>query len=133
MTNADLSENLSVAKETIRNDLILLEAEGILQRSHGRSEILQSDAAFEKLRSSGVLSKEERREEILKIIEAKEEARVGALANSFSVSGILDRGPILTILPTMGLKSQSSGQKADFIPIPCTGDAMEQATFILSI
>lgn len=86
VTNAGISDVLAISAETVRSDLIYLEGEGILKRHHGFSEILREDAAREILITTGALTKDERREELSRIIAEKGEARVSALAQMFAVS-----------------------------------------------
>ncbi len=86
VSNAELSGMLRISNETLRNDLILLESEGVLKRTHGRPLLLRDERAIRKLARNGVLSKDERHREILKILAERGEVRSAALSQELNVS-----------------------------------------------
>ena len=97
IANAAIAESLSVPAETVRNDLIALEQEGIIKRLHGHSQILKPQAALRRLIRSGALKPEERRDEILKYISEKREARVATLAQIFGVTDVTIRSDLAAL------------------------------------
>lgn len=82
----ELSDVLGVSRETVRNDLIQLANEGVVDRSHGSVRLADSESARESLVRSGALGRDERRREILRYIEAHTRARNSQLARRFNVT-----------------------------------------------
>jgi ribose transport system substrate-binding protein len=86
VSTSQLAEMVGTAHETVRNDLVNFEKRGVLRRQRGRMELMQTDEAFQVLRKSGALSREERRSEILNILRDHPNLRTRPLSPIFNVS-----------------------------------------------
>ncbi len=113
ISNAAISDSLSVPSETIRTDLIVLEQEGLIKRHHGHCEIVKPEAVTKRLMLSGSLSKEERRDEIVRMLADKREIKVRSLSQAFRVSEATIRND-LADLEERGVVRRSYGS-AEFV------------------
>ena len=86
LTIGDLAEQLAVAQETVRNDVAYFERAGVIRRSRGQLELLQTEEAYEVLMASGALSREERRRGILEVLRERPNIRTPSLSPLFNVS-----------------------------------------------
>ena len=86
MPPAELSSLLNISKETLRKDLIFLEEIGVVSRSYGLVELNENNETMEILKKNGLLSSDERRNQILKMIQTKKKIRLTTLARTFQIS-----------------------------------------------
>ncbi len=126
---AGLAEELAVALETTRGDLIALEKEGIVTRRHGKVELRRNPTAYEKLLRHGVLSKQERRREVLRIIEENREVRISDIARAFNVSGATVRNDLIALEEKGSVKRTHGGA----VPVGPPGQSLDISCLVSEI
>ncbi|PKL27784.1 MAG: hypothetical protein CVV46_09885 [Spirochaetae bacterium HGW-Spirochaetae-2] len=96
-TMAELSEQFKLSRETIRKELLPLEEAGLVMRERGRIRYIDSVDNASRLESSGILSKEQRRQRIIQLLGQDKEMRVTTLANKLRVSAITVRNDLAAL------------------------------------
>ena len=96
-TMAELSEQFKLSRETIRKELLPLEEAGLVMRERGKIRYIDSVDNASRLESSGILSKEQRRERIIHLLGQDKEMRVTTLANKLRVSPITVRNDLAAL------------------------------------
>lgn len=81
-------------RETIRKDLASLEEQGYLERAHGKTRARKEAMDREVLKSLGLLTRDERQEELLAVLEKNRSVRLATLAGVFHVSEATIRGDL---------------------------------------
>ena len=96
-TMAELSDQFKLSRETIRKELLPLEESGLVMRERGKIRYIDSVDNASRLESSGILSKEQRRQRIIQLLVQDKEMRVTTLANKLRVSAITVRNDLAAL------------------------------------
>jgi ribose transport system substrate-binding protein len=96
-TVRDLADRLKLSRETIRKELLSLLDAGLIIRKQGKILFQDTQKNAQLLESSGVLSKEQRRQHILQILKQDKEVRITVLANKLKVSVLTIRSDIAAL------------------------------------
>lgn len=91
---AKLSETFPVSRETLRKDLLALEAAGYIGRHYGRIEFLDGEPGRQWLAAEHWMSATQRRERILELVKGHKSVRISVLATRLKVSGITVRSDL---------------------------------------
>lgn len=112
-STSELAERFSLSRETIRKDLIALEAIGLVARKSGIVKLVQNTATKEIAESLGILTKKQRKERILEELQQNKGMRITSLAAKLRVSTITARKDV-SILESEGLVIKKHGSVALF-------------------
>lgn len=85
-------------RETVRKDLTALEEQGYLERVHGKTRARKEAIDREVLKSLGLLTRDERQEELLAVLEKNRSVRIATLAGVFHVSEATIRGDLAELV-----------------------------------
>ncbi len=102
MPTRELCRSVGFSRETLRHELIALEKDGFTKRDRGRVTLLNKEKTFRALRATGVLSREQRRAEIVRLLKESSTIRNMDLASSLGVSAATIRSDLL-LLEQQGL------------------------------
>lgn len=96
-TMEELTQHFKLSRETIRKELLPLEASGLIIREHGKIRYKNTRENAEVLESLGVLSKAQRHHRILQLLGENNEMRITTLAGKLKVSVITLRNDLATL------------------------------------
>lgn len=83
---AELSRELSINRETLRRDLAILEKDGLLTRNDNRIYLNDTPEVRQSISRYGALTREERIQELRRVMEQKRRARISRLSQFFQVT-----------------------------------------------
>ncbi len=104
----------NTGRETLRKEISALEELGLLIRAHGKTRIRRENLTREILKVIGLLSKTDRQEEILGILEKTHSVRIASLAEIFHVAEATIRNDVAELLPSDRIKWQYG--KVHYLP-----------------
>ena len=94
ITVRELTSQFALSRETIRKELITLENLQLIERQNGKVSYIATAENGKLIQSYGILSKPQRRERILKLLEHEKEVRISTLSQKLRVSMITIRNDI---------------------------------------
>jgi len=97
MPTRELCRSLGFSRETLRNELIVLERDGFTRRDRGRVTLINREKTFRALRATGTLPRDQRRTEIVRLLKENATIRTKDLASSLGVSPATIRADLLLL------------------------------------
>ena len=94
VSSKQLNEHFDLSRETIRKDLVVLQDFGLIERAAGSISYCDNAQNTKRLLSFGVITKQQRRQQILQLLSQQEELRISLLAAKLRVSPITIRNDI---------------------------------------
>lgn len=94
ITTKVLCEHFSLSRETIRKDLVVLQQQGFIERASGTISYCETVQNTKKLLALGVLTKQQRRQQILQLLSQQKEFRLSSLASRLRVSTLTIRNDL---------------------------------------
>ena len=94
ITSKALCDHFSLSRETIRKDLLELQSQGLITRVSGKISYCETAQNTKRLLALGVLTKQQRRQQILQLLAQQKEIRLSALASRLRVSTLTIRNDL---------------------------------------
>ena len=106
MSVVDIAVSTGLGPDAVRNDLVYFEKQGVVRRQRGKVELLSTERAYDMLKSSGALRREERRREIVRILKSQRSVSPKSLAQTFNVSETTIRTDLIALEETVAVARQ---------------------------
>lgn len=94
ITSKALCDHFSLSRETIRKDLLVLQSQALITRESGKISYCETAQNTKRLLALGVLTKQQRRQQILQLLAQQKEIRLSALASRLRVSTLTIRNDL---------------------------------------